>query len=225
MRKPLRAMPLMSKADTFSHKIQSPSCVTILCILTVTIAYFSLSNARPLSSVEPSATSGSSTGISVGDAEDVDWKKLDDDVRLVRLKVSTDKVLDPRQDKRGWMLDPIKAATDAGLTGGSRDCTQVHIGEIRAGNMRGNHRHRYCNETIILWGAKQRIRNEDPNLKNGYAETVLDRGDVAVLAGPQGHAHAITNLDETETVYLVACQDALFDSNNPLTDYKVWPDL
>lgn len=44
------------------------------------------------------------------------------------------------------------------FTGGARSCSWVHIGEIRPGGMRGNHRHRSCNETFVIWGAKTIFR-------------------------------------------------------------------
>ena len=38
------------------------------------------------------------------------------------------------------------------------NCASVHVGEIRPGGMRGNHRHHGCNETFIIWGAKTAFR-------------------------------------------------------------------
>ncbi|MBA0694332.1 hypothetical protein Goari_004643 [Gossypium aridum] len=44
------------------------------------------------------------------------------------------------------------------LAGGAVSCSQVHIGEIRRGDIRGNHRHYSCNETFVIWGAKTKFR-------------------------------------------------------------------
>ncbi|XP_057839187.2 uncharacterized protein LOC131049171 isoform X2 [Cryptomeria japonica] len=61
-------------------------------------------------------------------------------------------------DRRGWMLNPVIAAVRAGLTGGVKSCKSVHVGEIKPGGIRGNHRHLICNETFIIWGAKTIFR-------------------------------------------------------------------
>lgn len=37
-------------------------------------------------------------------------------------------------------------------------CVAIHLGEIRPGALRGNHRHHSCNETFVIWGAKTRFR-------------------------------------------------------------------
>ncbi|KAG6696714.1 hypothetical protein I3843_09G157000 [Carya illinoinensis] len=42
--------------------------------------------------------------------------------------------------------------------GGAVSCASVHVGEIRPGNVRGNHRHHTCNETFVMWGAKTKFR-------------------------------------------------------------------
>lgn len=43
-------------------------------------------------------------------------------------------------------------------TGGAQSCVSTHVGEIRPGGVRGNHRHHFCNETFIIWGAKTKFR-------------------------------------------------------------------
>ncbi|KAH9603316.1 hypothetical protein KSS87_013412 [Heliosperma pusillum] len=62
------------------------------------------------------------------------------------------------KDNRGWLLNPISAALDAHISGGAVSCASVHVGEIRPGGMRGNHRHYTCNETFIFWGARLKFR-------------------------------------------------------------------
>lgn len=42
--------------------------------------------------------------------------------------------------------------------GGAASCVSIHVGEIRPGGLRGNHRHHTCNETFVIWGAKTRFR-------------------------------------------------------------------
>ena len=44
------------------------------------------------------------------------------------------------------------------LPGGAVSCASVHVGEIRPGGVRGNHRHHGCNETFIIWGAETAFR-------------------------------------------------------------------
>ncbi|XP_056171659.1 uncharacterized protein LOC115683333 isoform X1 [Syzygium oleosum] len=61
-------------------------------------------------------------------------------------------------DKRGWLLDPTSVALDSGIRGGAVTCASIHVGEIRPGGVRGNHRHHTCNETFVIWGAKTKFR-------------------------------------------------------------------
>eukprot|EP00850_Spirogloea_muscicola_P020042 SM000206S06251 [mRNA] locus=s206:46070:47232:- [translate_table: standard] len=150
-------------------------------------------------------------------------RRDDRQASLVRLDIRNSD--DPRYDSRGWMLDPLAAAAQIGLEGGATACTAVHLGEIKAGSARGNHRHHHCNETFILWGGQVKFRNEAPDLDNGYVDVILEPFEVAVATGRIGMAHAISNLHEVESAYLFACQDAIFDKANPSTDYNVWPSL
>lgn len=161
------------------------------------------------------------------DDPDVEASRAHDQLaRLVRLDLRREKSQDPRQDQRGWMLDPLAAAALAGLRGGATSCLVTHVGEVLPGKTRGNHRHHLYNETLLLWGAKMRFRNENPEATAGYGEVVLGPGDVAVVAGPAMQAHAISNIDPQRRIaYLMACQDGVHDPKDPQTDYKVWPDL
>ncbi|XP_048138138.1 uncharacterized protein LOC115731528 isoform X1 [Rhodamnia argentea] len=61
-------------------------------------------------------------------------------------------------DKRGWLLDPTSVALDSGIRGGAVACASIHVGEIRPGGVRANHRHHTCNETFVIWGAKTKFR-------------------------------------------------------------------
>ncbi|XLS61452.1 hypothetical protein HN51_015680, partial [Arachis hypogaea] len=55
------------------------------------------------------------------------------------------------KDTRGWLLDPISLARASGILGGAFTCASVHIGEIRHGRLRGNHRYHDCNKTFVFW--------------------------------------------------------------------------
>lgn len=44
------------------------------------------------------------------------------------------------------------------LAGGAQSCVSSHMGEIRPGSVRGNHRHHTCNETFVFWGADTLFR-------------------------------------------------------------------
>ena len=44
------------------------------------------------------------------------------------------------------------------FTGGAVTCASLHLGEIRPGALRGNHRHHTRNETLVIWGAKTKYR-------------------------------------------------------------------
>ncbi|XP_022765570.1 uncharacterized protein LOC111310403 isoform X2 [Durio zibethinus] len=89
------------------------------------------------------------------------WDKDDDDgddfkANLFRFKAGLPSAI--VKDKRGWLLNPVSIALQNGVKGGAMSCVQVHIGEIRPGGVRGNHRHYACNETFVIWGAKTKFR-------------------------------------------------------------------
>ncbi|KAL9255395.1 hypothetical protein AKJ16_DCAP09575 [Drosera capensis] len=130
------------------------------------------------------------------------------------------------RDKRGWILDPVGAALEAGLSGGAVNCVSVHVGEIRPGGIRGNHRHYTCNETFVIWGAKTKFRLENSEIGDkGYAEAAVSEDEVAVAASPSGTAHALVNIDPVRTTYFLGCQDTTTKTNSSNTDYNVWKDL
>ncbi|KAL2895675.1 UDP-2-acetamido-2 6-beta-L-arabino-hexul-4-ose reductase [Bienertia sinuspersici] len=129
------------------------------------------------------------------------------------------------KDERGWLVNPVAAALDAGISGGALSCVSVHVGEIRPGGVRGNHRHYNCNETFILWGALIKFRLENSKIADkGYAEVVIGADEVAVAASPSGTAHALVNVDPIRTAYLLGCQDDIV-TNSSNTAYKIWSDL
>lgn len=131
----------------------------------------------------------------------------------------------PFSDKRGWLMDPVAAAAEAGLSGGAISCQGVHVGEIKPGGVRANHRHRSCNETFIIWGAKTLFRFEDGGREKGYGEVLVGAEDIVVATSPKGRAHALANLDHIHSTYFLGCQDALLNASNPETDFHIWKDL
>ncbi|XP_052880261.1 uncharacterized protein LOC108461770 isoform X4 [Gossypium arboreum] len=139
----------------------------------------------------------------------------DDDSKanLVRFKSGLPSAI--AKDKRGWLLDPVSLALQFGvrgqmltILGGAVSCSQVHIGEIRRGGIRGNHRHYSCNETFVIWGAKTKFRLENNQMDGrGYAEVTIGEDEVVVAASPSGTAHALVNVDTFRNTYFVGCQD------------------
>ncbi|PPD93796.1 hypothetical protein GOBAR_DD09183 [Gossypium barbadense] len=177
----------------------------------------------------------------------------DDDSKanLVRFKSGLPSAI--VKDKRGWLLDPVSLALQFGVRGilfvyvvlfhaeftkiwlpysvpftpsGAVSCSQVHIGEIRRGDIRGNHRHYSCNETFVIWGAKTKFRLENNQMDGrGYAEVTIGEDEVVVAASPSGTAHALVNVDALRNTYFVGCQDGMVKSNSSNTDFNVWKNL
>ncbi|XP_016504641.1 uncharacterized protein LOC107822614 [Nicotiana tabacum] len=141
---------------------------------------------------------------------------------LLRFPASSSSIA---KDKRGWLLNPISLALDSALSGGAAGCASVHLGEIRPGGVRGNHRHHTCNETFVIWGAKTVFRLENDAVKKGYAEVIIDADEVAVAVSPHGTAHALVNVDPVKSTYFMGCQDSIINYNGSTTDFNVWKDL
>ncbi|XP_057948423.1 uncharacterized protein LOC131144069 [Malania oleifera] len=130
------------------------------------------------------------------------------------------------KDKRGWLLDPIAVAREAGITGGAAFCASIHMGEIRPRGLRGNHRHHTCNETFLIWGAKTKFRLENSEVVDkGYAEVIIGADEVAVAGSPSGMAHALVNVDPIRTAFFLGCQDSIVNNSSSSTDFNVWKDL
>lgn len=129
------------------------------------------------------------------------------------------------KDKRGWLINPVSLALDAAVPGGALSCVSVHVGEIRPGGMRGNHRHHTCNETFVIWGAKTVFRLENNAVPGGYSEVTIDVNEVAVAASPSGTAHALLNIDSTQSTFFLGCQDNVINYNSSTSDFNVWKDL
>ncbi|GFQ05181.1 hypothetical protein PHJA_002662200 [Phtheirospermum japonicum] len=146
----------------------------------------------------------------------------DSNSNLVRFPSTSSLVM---KDKRGWLVNPVSLALDAGIPGGAVYCASIHVGEIRPGAMRGNHRHHTCNETFVLWGAKTVFRLENKSLTRGYSEATIGADEVAVVASPSGTAHALMNVDAIRSMFFIGCQDSVINYNVSTTDFNVWNDL
>ncbi|XAR69509.1 UDP-2-acetamido-2,6-beta-L-arabino-hexul-4-ose reductase [Bertholletia excelsa] len=129
------------------------------------------------------------------------------------------------KDKRGWLLDPLSLALDAGISGGAVICASIHVGEIQPGGVRGNHRHYACNETFLIWGAKTVFRLENSAVDGGYAEATVNADEVAIAASPHGIAHALVNVDSVRSTFFMGCQDSVVTYNSSTTDFNVWKDI
>ncbi|CAA7060523.1 unnamed protein product [Microthlaspi erraticum] len=167
-------------------------------------------------------SSSSNPKTTVKSNPDLEIHDDDDKVNLVRFDSSS---LSPvRKDDRGWLLDPIILARNSQLNGGAASCLSIHVGEIRPGGLRGNHRHHTCNETFVIWGARTKFRLENPKVEKGYAEVVIGEDEVAVAVSPSGTAHALVNVDPVRSTFFIGCQDSTMH-NSSTSDYKVWKDL
>ncbi|KAJ4971570.1 hypothetical protein NE237_004669 [Protea cynaroides] len=135
------------------------------------------------------------------------WSREDDEQANL-FRFSTGFPSQIAKDKRGWLLNPVTAAIEAGISGGAISCASIHVGEIRPGGMRANHRHYTCNETLVIWGAETKFRLENNHLVDkGFAEVTIGAEEVAVAASPSGIAHAIVNVDLSRTTFFLGCQD------------------
>ncbi|XP_022863664.1 uncharacterized protein LOC111383754 [Olea europaea var. sylvestris] len=144
------------------------------------------------------------------------------DANTVKLPLSSSIVM---KDKRGWLINPVSLALDAAISGGASFCASVHLGEIRPGGMRGNHRHHNCNETFVIWGAKTLFRLENKAVAKGYAEVTIGADEVAVAASSSGTAHALVNADAVRSTFFLGCQDSIINYSNSTSDFRVWKDL
>ncbi|KAE8125065.1 hypothetical protein FH972_019902 [Carpinus fangiana] len=153
------------------------------------------------------------------------WSKEDDTkANLVRFSSGFPSTL--AKDNRGWSLNPISLALHSGISGGAVTCTSVHLGEIRPGAVRGNHRHYTCNETFVIWGAKTKFRLENSQVVGkGFAEAMISADEVVVAASPSGTAHALVNMDPIRSAFFVGCQDSVVNYSSSSTDFNVWKDL
>ncbi|GMY19934.1 hypothetical protein FCV25MIE_15173 [Fagus crenata] len=151
---------------------------------------------------------------------------LEDDAKVNLVRFSSGFPSPLAKDNRGWILDPIALAFRSNLLGGAVSCASLHLGSIRPGALRGNHRHHTCNETIVIWGAKTRFRLENSQVVDkGYAEVIIGADEVAVSTSPSGTAHALINMDPIRSSYFIGCQDSIVNYSSSSNDFNVWKDL
>nr|GMC79262.1 uncharacterized protein LOC109159006 [Ipomoea batatas] len=207
---------LLTSAKSFLKK---PHAFPFLLSLFLLLTWVSLRLQRPSSHFPHSG--GSESGSELG--RRADWSPDDDHfANLARFSASSSLIA---KDKRGWLLNPIALALDAHISGGATSCASVHLGEIKPGGTRGNHRHHTCNETFVFWGSKMIFRLENNALKKGYAEVKLGADEVAVAASPSGTAHALVNIDPVRSTFFLGCQDNVVNYSDSKTDFNIWKDL
>nr|GMD48047.1 uncharacterized protein LOC109181580 [Ipomoea batatas] len=146
----------------------------------------------------------------------------DNSANLVRFPASSPLVA---KDKRGWLLNPISFALHSPISGGTTSCASIHVGEIKPGGVRGNHRHHTCNETFVIWGAHTLFRLENNAIQKGYAEVKVGADEIAVAVSPSGTAHALVNIDTSQSTFFMGCQDSVVNYTDSKTDFSVWKDL
>ncbi|XP_061345432.1 uncharacterized protein LOC133291228 [Gastrolobium bilobum] len=154
-----------------------------------------------------------------------EWKTTTtkDDMKANLVRFTSSQIA---KDNRGWLLDPLSLALASGISGGAVTCASLHVGEVRPGKLRGNHRHHDCNETFVIWGATTRFRLENSEVTdNGYAEVTIGGDEIAVAASPMHKAHALVNIDPIRSMFFIGCQDNIINYNASSTDFNVWKDL
>ncbi|GJP79577.1 hypothetical protein CLOP_g9797 [Closterium sp. NIES-67] len=105
----------------------------LLLLLAALLAYLALSHAHPPPALLLASNSLPPPSVSRRDEEAGGTMRFDGAARVVRLDVGgrgggERKGGEPRQDERGWMIDPVAAAASAGLKGGATSCLMTHVG-------------------------------------------------------------------------------------------------
>lgn len=49
--------------------------------------------------------------------------------------------------------------------------------------------------------------------------------EVAVAVSPSGTAHALVNIDTSQSTFFMGCQDSVVNYTDSKTDFNVWKDL
>ncbi|KAJ8770372.1 hypothetical protein K2173_014985 [Erythroxylum novogranatense] len=207
----------LSALSSVKHFLRKPHAFPLLLGLLLFLTWVSLRLQH--SSKLPS--SGSLYRLQEGN-----WSK-EEDLMANLIKFPSGSSSSPiTKDNRGWLLNPVSLALEYGIKGGAMSCSSVHVGEIRPGAVRGNHRHHDCNETFVIWGAETLFRLENNQMVDtGYAEVTIGADEVAVAASPSGTAHALVNVDSVHTTFFIGCQDSLINYSSSTTDFKVWKDF
>ncbi|KDP30139.1 hypothetical protein JCGZ_18134 [Jatropha curcas] len=206
----------LSRLSSIKHFLKKPQAFPFLLLIFLLLTWLSLRLQRS-SHFSPANLHGTQAKI---------WSTEDDKkANLVRFKSE----LFPSpiiKDKRGWLFNPVSLAIHSGIRGSAVSCDSLHVGEIRPGSVRGNHRHYTCNETFVIWGAKTLFRLENSQISDkGFAQVIVGADEVAVAASPSGTAHALVNVDPIRSTFFIGCQDNMIDYNSSTTDFNVWKDL
>ncbi|VYS60624.1 unnamed protein product [Arabidopsis thaliana] len=220
MANPRRVVIENQRLSPLINLLKKPQAIPLLLSLFLLLTWISLRLQH--SSQSHVSSSSSHPKSTVNSHPDLKVYDDDDKANLVRFGLAS---LSPaRKDDRGWLLDPVILARDSELKGGAASCVSIHVGEIRPGGLRGNHRHHTCNETFVIWGAKTKFRLENHEVDKGYAEVLIGEDEVAVAVSQSGTAHALVNVDPVRSTFFIGCQDHM-QNNGSTSDYKVWNDL
>ncbi|AEE79569.1 putative rmlC-like cupin domain superfamily, rmlC-like jelly roll protein [Arabidopsis thaliana] len=220
MANPRRVVIENQRLSPLINLLKKPQAIPLLLSLFLLLTWISLRLQH--SSQSHVSSSSSHPKSTVNSHPDLKVYDDDDKANLVRFGLAS---LSPaRKDDRGWLLDPVILARDSELKGGAASCVSIHVGEIRPGGLRGNHRHHTCNETFVIWGAKTKFRLENHEVDKGYAEVLIGEDEVAVAVSQSGTAHALVNVDPVRSTFFIGCQDHM-QNNSSTSDYKVWNDL
>ncbi|KAJ4896021.1 Uncharacterized protein Rs2_22815 [Raphanus sativus] len=221
MANPRRTLTENHRLSPLINLLKKPQAIPLLLSFFLFLTWISL---RLQHSSHLSSSTSHTKSSAVKSHHHPDSEVLDEDDKASLVRFDTASISPIRKDDRGWLLDPVTLARDSRLHGGAATCVSIHVGEIKPGGLRGNHRHHTCNETFVLWGAKTRFRLENHNVEKGYAEVLIGEDEVAVAVSPSGTAHAIVNVDPVRSTFLIGCQDSNLH-NSSTSDYKVWKDL
>ncbi|VFQ63696.1 unnamed protein product [Cuscuta campestris] len=144
------AQPPASPVNSLLSFLKKPHAFPFLLSFFLLLTWVSLRFQHPSHHFPPG-------GVGSGSKARLHGSSSDDDrfANLVRFSSSSPIVA---KDKRGWLLDPVSVAMDSSMSGGAMSCASIHVGEIKPGGVRGNHRHHTCNETFVIWGAQTLFR-------------------------------------------------------------------
>ncbi|CAH9068925.1 unnamed protein product [Cuscuta epithymum] len=202
--------------NSFSSFLKKPHAFPFLLSFFLLLTWVSLRFQRSSDHLPPRELGPGSKGHRHGSSSE------DRFANILRFSASSPLIA---KDKRGWLLDPISVALDSAIPGGATSCASIHVGEIKPGGLRGNHRHHTCNETFVIWGAQTLFRLENTAVEVGYAQVIVGWDEVAVAVSRSGTAHALVNVDPSRTTFFIGCQDSIVNYTDSRTDFNIWNNL